>query len=145
LTVSFYGKFGFCTTDVQLAIINFDISPPETLQKASILKNQTTQVIWVLKPKSQGKFSYAVFFPDDQTRSPDVSTVTVTNDIGLPAWVTSILVPVAVAALGPLLTVPYWIDKYSAWIKKRKTQNSSEKDTKKSQEEMIMQRWLTVA
>jgi hypothetical protein len=121
LTVSLYGgNQDGCTASVQLAITNFDISPPETVQAVRLFANQTTQVVWVLSPKSQGNFSYVVTFPGSQNQSPDGSTVKVTNDVGLPAWVTSVLVPLAVAVLGPLLTVPYWIDKCAAWIKKRK-------------------------
>jgi hypothetical protein len=47
---------------------------------------------------------------------------------GLPAWTTEVLAPLAVVILGPLLTVPYWLDKYSAWAKgkakKRKSTTS---------------------
>lgn len=122
LTVSLYGEgeSSDCTTDVRLDITNFDISPPENIQKASIVAHQTTQVIWVLSPKNQGKFSYVVSFPDSQALTPDESTVKVTNGVGFPAWVTSVLAPAAATVLGPLLTVPYWIDKYSSWTKKRK-------------------------
>lgn len=120
LTVSLYGESGHCTVNVQLDITNFDMSPSENIQQASVDADQTTQVVWVLSPKSQGTFSYAVSFPGSQTLGVDESTVEVTNDVGFPAWITSVLAPAAVAVLGPLLTVPYWIDKYSEWIKKRK-------------------------
>lgn len=126
LTVSLYREEVYCTADVRLDITNFNISPPENVQTAGVAAHQTTQVIWVLRPKSQGTFSYAVSFPGSQTVEIDTSTVTVTNDIDLPAWVTSILVPVAVAALGAFLTVPYWIDKCSAWIKERKGERKTQ-------------------
>jgi hypothetical protein len=57
LTVSFYGENFDCKTHVQLAIVNFDISPSDNVQEVSILGQQTTQIKWVLHPKSQGKFS----------------------------------------------------------------------------------------
>jgi hypothetical protein len=119
LTVSLYGESENCTVNVQLDITNFDMSPSENIQQASVVFDQTTQVVWVLSPKSQGKFSYAVSFPGSQTSGVDESAVEVTNDVGFPAWITSVLAPVAVLVFGPLLTVPYWIDKCSVWIKKR--------------------------
>jgi hypothetical protein len=128
LTVSFYGENEDCTTHVQLDITNFDISPSENVQDVSILVHQKTQIKWVLYPKSQGKFSYVVSFPDpdSQALSTDESTVTVTNAVGLPAWVTSNFGPLALLVFGPMLTVPYWIDKCSTWIKKRKGKQKSQ-------------------
>lgn len=132
LTVSLYGENEDCTTDVRFDITNFVISPSENVQKASILFHQTTQVIWVLHPESQGKFSYAVSFPGSQTLGIDESTITVTNDIGFPSWITSVLAPLAALIFGPLLTVPYWIDKCSTWIKKGKGKGKQKTQVRKT-------------
>ncbi len=125
LTVTLQGQNLSCTTRVRLAVTDFDTDPPDHTQNATIIAHQKTKVVWVLKPKSQGNFSYFISFPDKLTQSAEGS-VTVNNAIGLPAW-TTFLAPVAVVILGPMLTIPYWFEKGSTWLKKRKVTQKPQK------------------
>lgn len=120
LTVTVTGKKGICNIQVQLAITNFDISPSTNIQQITVGLDQTKQIIWILHPKSQGTFSYAISFPGSQISGNDESTIAVTNDVGFSAWFTNTFFPAAIFALGPMLTIPYWISLYSEWAKTRK-------------------------
>lgn len=102
-----------CRVSIILDAPNFTTSS-EKKQTFSIARYETTEFKWVLSPDKPGTYSVIVSITtgDDVAEiidSKDVG-ISVTNVFGLQANQVSLLSMLS-AAFGPILTIPFWLDK----------------------------------
>lgn len=103
-----------CKVSVSIDAPNFTTSS-ERKQTYNIAKSETTQFKWVLSPVKPGTYNVMALVTtgDDvaeKVESKDVG-ISVTNVFGLQANQASLLSVVS-ATFGPILTLPYWLDKW---------------------------------
>jgi hypothetical protein len=101
-----------CVATVEIAAAGFDISPTETTRKIDLTPSQPVEsVVWMIAAKQMGEYSIAVRAGQDR----EVIGVVVTNVFGLSVR-TAYLLTYASVALGSLLSVPWWVER---WQKRR--------------------------
>ena len=104
-----------CEQSVAINAPNFEISPAESTQLISIPPGiGTAQTGWVLTPKKQGTFEIVIRIGAEM----QIVGLSVTNVLGLTPLQAQLLSS-AGSVLGPMLTLPWW---YERWQKRQEKQ-----------------------
>jgi hypothetical protein len=111
-----------CSKNIEIYAPNFDISPSEQKQTLSLQADQTSASIsWILTPRKTGDFEIVFYVSDGSIL---VLGVNVTNFLGLKASTMQFLSWIG-TALGPMLSIPWWYEKFMGTKKKKR--NSTKK------------------
>lgn len=92
---------------VKLSAPNFDISPSEQSQTITLPSQGNASVIWILTPKRAGVFEISISAGYDN----QVIGINVTNLLGL-SPVQAQLLSYMGSFFGPMLTAPWWYQKW---------------------------------
>lgn len=95
-----------CQSALTLLAPGFDISPRKEEQTIVAKANSRGSIVWIVTPDEAGEYEIAVTDGID-TR---VMGVTVTNLFGLTAVQIQMLAVVG-SILGPMLSIPWWLDR----------------------------------
>jgi hypothetical protein len=113
VVLSNFDNPGTCDTTVGLAALDFDIAPASTARVVALEPGQNpVTLLWVLKPREIGAFEIAI----TAGNRTQVIGIVVTNVLGFTAVQVQILSYVS-SFLGPMLTAPWW---YERWEKRKK-------------------------
>lgn len=113
-----------CSTMLSLHSPGFDTSPPKDSQSITLPPANKGSLSWIMTPRKTGTYEIAV----SDIINTQIFGVTVTNVFGLTtaqAKVFSILG----SLFGPMLTVPWWIEKW--WVRRQKKDNPQSNNEKK--------------
>jgi hypothetical protein len=100
-----------CRARVTLSAPDFAVGPAPTNPLVSAPPGEE-EVVWILSPHRAGTFQVAVTVNQAST----ILGVTVTNILGLTVWQARVLAALGYV-LGPMLTVPWW---YEKWQERKK-------------------------
>ena len=103
-----------CETYLSLRAPSFDTTPSKDEQKISVPPGKTGSISWILTPRKTGTFEVAV----SDILNTNIYGITVTNIFGLNATQAKIFSMLG-TLLGPMLTAPWWVDK---WFQRKKKQ-----------------------
>lgn len=103
-----------CTVHVTVNAPQFSLSPPETQRPVSLLPQEEVDAAWILRPYHSGVFDVAVSIGGDAR----VLGITVTNVLGLTPRQAELISLIA-TFLGPMLTAPWWLERWQAWQRSR--------------------------
>ena len=96
-----------CQSTLTLRAPSFDLSPSKDQQSLSIPPGRQGSAGWIVSPRKTGVYEVAVS-DDLTTRTLGLS---VTNVFGLSAFQSQLLAGLG-SILGPMLTAPWWFDKW---------------------------------
>lgn len=99
-----------CESYLSLRAPGFDFSPAREEQKINLKSNDSGSLSWILTPRKTGTYDLAISDMIDTK----IFGITVTNMFGLPAIYAKIFSMVG-GILGPMLTVPWWWDRWQQW------------------------------
>lgn len=105
-----------CETYLSLRAPSFDMSPARDEQKVVLPPGEKGSLSWILTPRKTGVYDLSV----SDILHTKIFGITVTNVFGLSAAQAKIFSMLG-TLLGPMLTVPWWVDK---WIVRKKKQES---------------------
>ena len=113
VTLKNKGRYG-CPAHVGLINSAFDASPAEQRREMVLDPDKTYQYLWILTPKKTGTFEVGTYVTTDE-RYYHLTTgkITVTNALGLTSFQMQ-LASVVGTFLGPILTLPWWLEKRKA-------------------------------
>ena len=109
-----------CETTLSLQAPGFDISPPKTDQIIKLQANSDGSLSWILTPRRAGIYEIAV----SDGLDTKVFGISVKNMLGLSA-VQAKLASGLGTLFGPMLTVPWWWDRFR---RKKEKQNEQKLD-----------------
>lgn len=101
-----------CESAVSLRAPGFDVSPVKEEQKINLKPNTEGSMSWIISPKKAGSYEIAISDP----LNSKVYGINVTNMFGFSA-VQAKTASFVGTIFGPMLTVPWWWEK---WFQKRK-------------------------
>lgn len=105
-----------CRTSITLRAPGFDISPMKEEQSVTVSRNSTGSLSWIINPRKTG--TYTISLSDMlNTKIYGITVTTVFGLTGGQARIASFLG----GLFGPMLTVPWWWDKWRARKKKENT------------------------
>ena len=103
-----------CQSAISLRSPGFDISPAKEEQSITLKSKQEGSVSWIISPRKTGSYEIAV----SDSLNTKIFGVNVTNMFGLSA-VQAKTASFLGTLFGPMLTIPWWWEK---WFQKRKKQ-----------------------
>jgi len=106
-----------CQSTISLRAPGFDISPAREEQKIALAAGGTGSLSWIVTPHRTGTFQIAV----SDILNTQILGVTVKDENGLTAAQAKLLALVG-SLFGPMLTVPWWVDKLNLRKPKREAQ-----------------------
>ncbi|MCW5849339.1 MAG: hypothetical protein KIT87_04625 [Anaerolineae bacterium] len=109
-----------CQSTLTLRAPSFDLSPSKDQQTLSVPPGRPGSVGWIVSPRKTGVYEVAVS-DDLTTRTLGLS---VTNVFGLSAFQSQLLAGLG-SILGPMLTAPWWFDK---WQQRAKAKPPAKKE-----------------
>ncbi len=112
-----------CETYLSLRAPNFDLSPSKEEQKITLPSKGKGSLSWIMTPRKTGTFDLAV----SDVINTQVFGITVTNMFGLTAAQAKIFSMLSTLC-GPMLTVPWWVEK---WMQRKKKQEPSKEEHEK--------------
>lgn len=112
-----------CQVAVALNAPHFLLSPLEPRQQVTVGPGQRAQVTWILLPQEVGTFDLVLTVGGGIT----VLGITVTNALGLTAGQLQILSALS-TVLGPMLTVPWWYERWQAWRARRRREEEKKEE-----------------
>lgn len=119
-----------CEAEVKIYISDFDISPPQASQSVEFSSDQErANVLWSIRPRKGGEFQLATLVVQERVETVGII---VTNFLGFTPFQAQIL-SIMGSALGPVLTVPWW---YERWKERRR----KKKPSKRKRREKIRQK-----
>lgn len=121
LTVTLENSYQYCSYELNLDAPEFSISPNEPIREIPDATQKPVSFVWILSPTKLGTFAVAIGLGTSAGNEVRVVGITVTNSFGLSPWQVQILSYIS-TALGPILTVAWWYDKWQ----ERKRRNSDE-------------------
>lgn len=104
-----------CESILYLRAPNFDLSPASDNQKVALSATSSGSISWIITPRRTG--SYELSITDNMNTK--IMGITVKNMFGLSA-VQGKLASMAGTVFGPMLTIPWWWDRF----KKKKTSDN---------------------
>jgi hypothetical protein len=123
---------GICETAVRLISPDFEVAPAATERLVALEPGgDPVTLLWILKPKETGSFEI-VLTAGDQTQ---VLGIVVTNVLGFTAVQVQLLSYLS-TFLGPMLTAPWW---YERWEKRQKAKKEAEEKALKDAREKAKQ------
>lgn len=115
-----------CSKTIEIYAPNFDIYPHDNKQTLTLQSNQTAAgIIWVLTPRKTGDFEIILSVSDGTILLLNIS---VTNFLGLNTFSVQLLSWIG-TLFGPMLSVPWWYEKFKESKKAEKTSPSKKKKT----------------
>lgn len=105
-----------CESLISLRAPGFDLSPVKEEQKINLKEKQEGSLSWIISPRKAGSYEIAVSDP----LNSKVFGISVTNMFGLSA-VQAKTASFLGTIFGPMLTVPWWWEK---WFMKRKREDN---------------------
>ena len=108
-----------CETVLSLRAPGFDMSPQKEEQKISLVASSSGSLSWILTPRKTGTFEIAL----SDVLNTKIFGITVKNMFGLNALQAKIA-SIFGGLFGPMLTVPWWFDKF--WQRKKKQSGQKE-------------------
>lgn len=103
-----------CESILSLQAPSFETSPPKDEQKITVPAGKAGSLSWILTPRKPGTYQIAV----SDILNTKIFGITVTNMFGLTATQAKTFSFFS-GLLGPMLTVPWWVDK---WFQRKKKQ-----------------------
>jgi hypothetical protein len=129
LTVTLENSHQDCPYALSLNAPEFSINPDEPIREIPLATQTPASFVWILSPTKLGTFAVAVELGTPANYEVKVVGITVTNSFGLSLWQVQILSYIS-TALGPILTVAWWYDKWQE-RKRRKSEEVSLASTTK--------------
>ena len=117
-----------CTVNVALFAPDFILAPPDTTQVVTIPAGEEVDVAWVISPREIGTYELVIVVDN----ASEVLGVTVTNTLGFTAVQAQILSIIG-TFLGPMLTAPWWYDRWKERQKEKKAAAKKEAAEEKPQ------------
>lgn len=114
-----------CESIVSLHAPSFETDPPKEEQKIRIPSGKKGSVAWVLTPRKPGTYQIAV----SDILNTKIFGITVTNMFGLTAVQAKVFSFIS-SLLGPMLTLPWWVDK---WFQRKKKQEVKKDENEKKE------------
>jgi hypothetical protein len=108
-----------CQSTISLRAPGFDISPAREEQKIALAAGGAGSLSWIVTPHRTGTFQIAV----SDILNTQILGVTVKDEYGLTATQAKLLALVG-SFFGPMLTVPWWVDKLNLRKPKREAQQA---------------------
>ncbi|MBI4080923.1 MAG: hypothetical protein HY430_04095 [Candidatus Levybacteria bacterium] len=108
-----------CVSYLSLRAPSFDFSPAKEEQKIALAPKGSGSISWILTPRKTGSYEISV----SDMLNTQIFGITVTNVFGLSA-VQAKLFSIAGTLFGPMLTVPWWMDRW----RQRKPKQEAPKD-----------------
>ena len=96
-----------CQSTIAPRAPGFEISPMREEQKIALAAGATGSLSWIVSPRRTGTFQIAV----SDILNTQILGVTVKDEYGLTAAQAKLLALVG-SILGPMLTVPWWLDRF---------------------------------
>ena len=96
-----------CESTVALRAPGFDVSPMREEQKMVLAVGAAGSLSWIVSPRRTGTFQIAV----SDILNTKILGVTVKDEYGLTATQAKLLALVG-SLFGPMLTLPWWVDKF---------------------------------
>jgi hypothetical protein len=96
-----------CEVPVLLNAPNFDVAGELASRSVNVEPQSETAVVWILSPEKAGTFQIAVNVAGELA----ILGITVTDVLGLTALQARLLSIIG-SVLGPILTVPWWIERW---------------------------------
>jgi hypothetical protein len=116
-----------CTAHLDLLAPDFEIRPNPTKQEIEVPQGTVTaSAVWILAPMKHGTFAIAVRGGGDYLQFGNA----VTRVFGMNPRSIQLL-SYGMGSLGPLLTVPWWLERWRGW-KRRETPRSNRRRTQVS-------------
>jgi hypothetical protein len=106
-----------CQSTIALRAPGFEISPMREEQKIALAAGGAGSLSWIVTPRRTGTFQIAV----SDILNTQILGVTVKDEYGLTAVQAKLLALVG-SILGPMLTVPWWVDRLNLRKPKREAQ-----------------------
>ena len=106
-----------CQSTIALRAPGFEISPAREEQKIALKAGGTGSLSWLVTPHRTGTFQIAV----SDILNTQILGVTVKDEYGLTASQAKLLALIG-SLFGPMLTVPWWVDKLNLRKPKREAQ-----------------------
>lgn len=101
-----------CESYLSLRAPSFDLSPAKEEQHVTLPAGDKGSVSWILTPRKTGTYEVAV----SDIIDTKIFGIAVTNVFGLTAAQAKVFATLS-SLLGPMLTVPWWVDK---WFQRKK-------------------------
>lgn len=132
LTVTLENPLPECSYKVEINSPEFNLSPsiPRSIMPYTVTTQTSTSFVWILSPTKLGTFAVAIELGTAGANEVRVVGITVTSSFGLSLWQVQILSYIS-TALGPILTVAWWYDKWQE-RKRKKSDEASLASTTKS-------------
>lgn len=121
-----------CTVGVSLLAPNFTTTPAETTRLVTIPAGGEVDVAWIISPQEIGTFELVIIVDE---RSETVG-ITVTNTLGFTAAQVQILSLIG-TFLGPILTAPWWYDRWKERQKEKKEEAARKKAEEAAADEAV--------
>ena len=115
-----------CETYMSLRAPSFDTSPSKDEQKISVPPGKTGSLAWIITPRKTGTYELSV----SDILNTRIFGITVTNIFGLNTTQAKVFSMLG-TLLGPMLTVPWWVDK---WFQRKRKQEPKKEDSPNKQE-----------
>lgn len=112
-----------CETVLSLRAPGFDMSPQKEEQKILLAASSSGSLSWILTPRKTGTFEIAL----SDVLNTKIFGITVKNMFGLNVFQAKIA-SIFGGLFGPMLTVPWWFEKF--WQRKKKPGGQKENETK---------------
>jgi hypothetical protein len=110
-----------CESSLTLRSPGFDINPMREEQKISLESKMDGSISWILTPRKSGTYQISV----SDAFNTSIFGITVTNVFGLTAFQAK-LFSTAGGIFGPMLTFPWWIEKWFQRKQKQENRKNSE-------------------
>jgi hypothetical protein len=112
-----------CESTLALRAPTFDISPAREEQKITLAAGSSGSLSWILTPRRTGVFQIAV----SDVLNTQILGITVKDEYGLTAVQAKLLAFVG-TLFGPMLTVPWWLDRLRMLKPKREPTQAAKQE-----------------